>query len=217
MRLPARFLGGMLGRFLVVYALVMAPWPGWKEMCASYLRGWAGLSVATQASPAEISVEAYHGDPPGVADTRIVIVNRYLMARDGSGPVRNLDLDLGRLATNSAGLLLALLAATPFGWRRRAWSAIFGMIALHGCILAFLRYCIWVESAEVALTSLQGVSREIATGFQQALIGQFGLAVPVLIWILVSFRRDDWRIFAAQKRHAGSEKTGLQARAPICG
>jgi len=121
-------------------------------------------------------------------DTRIVIVNEALMHPDGSGPVRNLDLNLG---WQSTALLLALILATPVPWSRRRWALLWGVLGLHGFLLLFLGFCIWVDSAEISLVTLSPFGKAITGGCREALAGQLNLAVPVLIWILVTFRRED--------------------------
>ncbi|MGB8169129.1 MAG: hypothetical protein WCF18_16650 [Chthoniobacteraceae bacterium] len=120
-----------------------------------------------------------------------MIVNRTLMASDGSGPVRNVDIDLGRLGTRPLALLLALIFATPIPWKRRAVAAVVGLLLLHVGVLLFLSFCLWVESAEVQLVAFSPTMKALAKGAEAAGVAQFPIAGPVLIWIVVTFRRED--------------------------
>ena len=120
---------------------------------------------------------------------RIVIVNRALMNPDGSGPVRNLDAGFGWLPV---ALLMALILATPISWRRRGVAILLGVLCMHVVILLALRFIIWNESMEISLVTLPPFWKTISNGFRDALITQFNPAIPVLIWILVTFRRGDF-------------------------
>lgn len=185
--------------FAAVYAFLVLPTPGMREVCGEYFRRLAMWALVSPQGPAEITVEPYSA-PGGAADTRVVIVNRALIASNGSGPVRNLDLDLGSLGTRSLALLLALIAGTPIAWKRRAQAALIGLLLLHACLFGFLRYCVWAESAELSLVTLGAGAREVASNLKMTLIAQFSVTVPVLVWILVSFRRGDWTLLFSRSQ-----------------
>jgi len=119
---------------------------------------------------------------------RIVIVNRALLNPDGSGPVRNLDLGFGFLPT---ALLLALILATPISLRRRGWALFLGFLCMHFLILLSLNFIIWNESMEISLVNLSPFWKHISNGFRDALVTQFSAAIPVLVWIFVTLRRED--------------------------
>lgn len=183
----ARFICG----FTVFFALLAAPWPGWNEAGSTGLRALVTAVFAGGSGPREVVFEPHLHGSDGVGDTRAVIVNRDLMARDGSGPVRNLDMDLGRLGLRSAALLLALIFATPIPWKRRACATLAGLVGLFGLLLAVLAFSLWVESAEVRLVQFSPTMKPLVCGLKTALLAQFGLATPVLIWIVVTLRRED--------------------------
>jgi hypothetical protein len=193
MTVPRRkILIGFLCRFAVIYGLLVAPWPGWKETCARYLRAIAQGALARKHGQMELTFEAYSNRPQTPDDTRVVIVNRNLMAPDGSGPVRNLDLELGRIGANSAALLLALIVSTPISWRRREWAMLVGLFLLHASILGLLQYLIWRESSEIGLVALSGTMKGVMAGFGEAWVRQLNVTVPVLIWVLTCVRREEW-------------------------
>jgi len=113
------------------------------------------------------------------------------MKPDGSGPVRNLDLDTSAFGWGPTALLVSLVLATPLPWKRR-WRALFlGLILEQGFIVLWLAYFVWYDSAEIALVAFTPFWRHAASVFRETLLGQINLAAPVLIWILVTFRRGD--------------------------
>jgi hypothetical protein len=181
-------IAGFLCRVVFLYAVLVAPWPGWERVGGAYFRGLADCVFGGVGTDREISFEALP-ERPGRA--RAVIVNPALMDRNGAGPVRNLDLNLDQLAIRPLALLVALIVATPVSWRRRGWAVILGLLLLHLCLLAFMGYCIWVESGEVHLVEFSPGGKAVAMGIEDAMLSQAVIALPVLLWVLVTLRQED--------------------------
>jgi hypothetical protein len=200
---PLKTLLRFFWRFALAYTLgrglLTAPWPGWEDASTSFLRAVARTVLATSSGSREISFEPFH-QPGSRADTRIVIVNRGLMQADGSGPVRNLDLNLGHSELSAIALLVALLVATPLSWRRRGWSLLIGLIALQTCLLGILSLHIWRESAEVLLVTLSPSLKALTSVLQAASTEQSQIALPVLIWFFLCFRSENFRRWFAQSQ-----------------
>lgn len=175
-------------RLAIIFALLAAPWPGLGQAYGRYFRAIGRMVFAADDGQRQLSFETPGENSPRPNDTRIVIVNKALMQSDGSGPVRNMDVKFGR---ESIAFLLALILATPVSWSRRAWAALWGLLAMHCFIFTFLAFCIWNESTEILLVNVDPFWRTVASGGKEALASQFNLAVPVLIWLLVTFRRED--------------------------
>jgi len=135
-----------------------------------------------------LSVEAPAADSKQPFDTRIAIVNRALKRADGSVPVRNVDVEFG---WQPVALLLALILATPVSWRRRGWAVFWGLLGYHCFLLLSLDFVIWAESAEISLVTLTPFWKFFANEFKDMITGQTSLAVPVVIWMLIIFRRED--------------------------
>jgi hypothetical protein len=178
-----------LGRVALIYVILAIPWPGANKAYGLYFRALGRLAFSADDGRRELSFEAAGENSPRPNDTRIVIVNKALIHPDGSGPVRNLDVSFG---WQSTALLLALILATPIPWLRRGWALLWGLLGIHGFIVMFLGFCIWSESAEISLVTLTPFWKGAVNSGKEALVGQANLAVPVLIWILVTFRREDW-------------------------
>ncbi len=81
---PLKTLLRFFWRFALAYilgwGLLNAPWPGWGEPSAAFLRAVAGKVLAGSSGSREISFEPFH-QPGSRADTRIVIVNRDLRCK----------------------------------------------------------------------------------------------------------------------------------------
>lgn len=183
MRAPRQALLAV-GRFALVYAGLVF---GLGAVVGPYAFFLARAAVAGTEGNREVSVE----QPAGAGGIRFVIVNRDLMAADGSGPVRNVDIDLRRLLSQSLGLLAALTVALPVSWARRGRAFMLGVVLLHACFVGFLRFSIWAESAEVGLVAFSPAVKAAATGCENLLLAQFALLVPVVVGILAGFRRGD--------------------------
>jgi len=177
--------------FVLVFGVLAAPWPGLRGACCNYLQGMVRTVLSSESGRRELDFEVSPNHKRGYDEARIVIVNRDLMTPNGSGPVRNLDIDLGTLGTRSLALLLALICATPFSWKRRGIAILLGIPFLHFFILALIAYCIWSESTEVQLVTLSPAMKEIANSLEERQLALFSIVVPVLVWVVVTFRRSD--------------------------
>ena len=185
---PLKLIAGFMGRFAVLFVLFVAPWPGTARLESECLRGMATHIFGGTQGNREISFEALPDHPE---QTRAVIVNRGLLNSDGSGPVRNMDLDLDRLVVRPLAVLLALILATPISWRRRGWAVLTGTAVLFVCVFAFLGLSLWVESAEVALADPSQMTKTLALDVRSASLAQAVIGLPVLIWLIVTIRRGD--------------------------
>jgi len=185
---PLKLIARFVGWFAVLFAIFVAPWPGAGRVEAVCLRYVATQAFGGVHGNREISFEENLGR---AEQTRAVIVNRALLNSDGSGPVRNVDIDLDNLVLRPLAVLLALILATPIPWRRRGWAVLSGVAVLFVCLGALLGLCLWVESAELALVDLSGVRKTVAMDFRSATLAQAVIALPVLIWLMVTLRRGD--------------------------
>lgn len=122
---------------------------------------------------------------------KIEIVNRRLLKHDGSGPVRNLDLDVRGLGWKPTALLMALVLASPLPWKRRVAALCWGVLWMQVVVIGFLTFAIWNESSEIGLVTMSPFWKNLAAQWQHNFIAQFSLASPVVVWLLVTFRNGD--------------------------
>jgi hypothetical protein len=109
-------------------------------------------------------------------------------------PVIMLGLDSRGIGWVPTALTLALIVATPIPWKRRAVAVIWGILLIHLFIGFSVAVHIWDESPNVSLGNLSPFWQKISDGLDYTLIVQYGASfyVPVLIWIIVVFRLEDW-------------------------
>ena len=93
-------------------------------------------------------------------------------------------------------LFIALLAATPIGWKRRFWSFVVGLIFIHAYILFTLYVLLFYQFnfyQELAVLQLSGFWQGIVNFLHPILLLNpgTGIFVALLIWLLVSFNRKD--------------------------
>lgn len=185
-------LGAFLCRFALWFVILTAPWPGWSEAYNQYFRALGRLVFSRDTGRRELTFEALPAGENRHERTRVVIVNRNLMAPDGSGPVRNLDFPARRLGWFPTALLAALTLATPIPWPRRGRALFLGLLAVHVFVLGTLGFFIWKDSVEVALVEFTPFWKTFTDGIQNVLKYQMLIAAPALIWVLVTMRRSDW-------------------------
>jgi len=186
-----RQIANFLYWFALVYVLLLLPWPGFREAYSAYFRRFGGMVFAGENVQSEVTFEPAGPNSLRPKDTRVVIVNKALMNYDGSGPVRNLNFDAVAVGWRPLALLAALIIATPISWRRRIRALAFGTFGLHAFLLLFLGVAIWNEATEVSLVTLTPFWKSVASGFKAIMTSQLNLCLPVLIWVLVTFRAAD--------------------------
>ena len=95
-----------------------------------------------------------------------------------------------------AAFLVALTAATPISVKRRMWVLLWGLALIH-CYIALkltLRLIVDFNREPIRLFTISPLwERTFYTFYQQFIANvNFGFVVAIFIWILVSFRREDW-------------------------
>jgi len=183
-------------RLALALAVLLMPWPGLPKACDASLRGVGGAMFSDPTGPREVTFEALDAH-----HTRIVIVNRARMAPDGSGPVRNVDLNAFSFLWRPLVLLVGLAWLTPPEHRQRFSFLGWGTVWLLGYFYMALAFAIWNESTEVGLVMLSPFWKEVANGLEMAL-AQLGILMPIFAWL--------W--FAMVGSGVGKAKAGGGAR-----
>ena len=194
--LRAKPILGFLGRFLLVFALLVAPWPGWTEAYARVLRKAA---KAVYGSFGSKGVVVFRPNPEGdrTMDTVIYVGNRErLNARQG-GEAARFTFNSREVAYFPTALVIALVLATGLPWRRRAWALGWALVGIHLFVVGLLGLMIFqtVDTHPwLGLFQLPLLGGKIVSILCEILLTYSGatLAVTVLIWILATFRRDEW-------------------------
>ena len=119
--------------------------------------------------------------------------NRSLADSSGNGKAEQIPLDTRSISWMPTALTIALILATPVPWRQRVWALVWGLLLVHAFILFSLQVWIWDESADVSLMSTPPFLQRILDEMDYTLLTQLGasFSVPILIWILVTFRAEN--------------------------
>jgi len=204
----AKLIAGFLGRFILVFVLLMAPWPGLKDGYAAFYRA-AGNSLFTR-----------FGD-----DGRV-----HFRSSTRPDPDRNLEVVLKNWRTgseyvfagtsakgyNPTAFVVALILATPIPWRRRLRALLWGLVSVNVYVaLRILLFLVVAFSGDNALALFtpgplgQGILDYLNWVVVESFAG--ALLLPLPIWILVSFKRDDLRTILATPFAAARSDTTTSA------
>ena len=194
---PAKPIPRFLGGFILAIGLLLAPWPGLKDGHAHALRAVGNALFGHFGAKGIVVFRALDDGADPLHNTIIYLGNRDRLLPGGQLDVVSVKFSSRYTAWLPAALVAALVLATPLPWRRR-WVALgWGLLWVHLFIVFVLLVMIlhqYAESPAVGLHQWTGLPRHALDALHQILVGYIGAsyAVPVLIWIAVAFRRDDW-------------------------
>jgi hypothetical protein len=183
---------GFLLRFAVVFGLLIAPWPGWNEGYAQYFRAFGQWAFSQDDGRRMVVFTA--NEPPGsTLDTRLSLGNRELLDASGRGLIKRTEINTRSIGWVPTALTIALVMATPVPWLRRILALGAGLVLVHVFIFFSLQTWIWNNSPDVSLLTLSHFWKAVADELAYAFMNQLGISftVPVLIWVLVTFKRQD--------------------------
>jgi len=197
------------GWFGLLYALLIAPWPGAKPLYAGYFRGLGQLVLESNSGRRFLRFEPLkdpgHKWPPNF-DTAIILANRDLLDANGKGPKFMLTADAWQMGWAPTAFLVALTLATPIPWRRKRWALFWGWFWVQGFIVLTLGIFIWNESTRLGLVTLTPFWKELADRLEDLALAPAGPSffAAALIWMLVAFRRQDlanWKTGSPKSRY----------------
>lgn len=174
-----------LVRFVIVFTLLMAPWPGLREAYAACFR--AGGNVLLGAFGAHGSVRFLPlSTPDPEHDTELILRDRR------TGKTVHLAGDSRLYGYLPTGFVLSLILATPMGRSRRVKALILGMALVN--VYVILRLAVFLA---VAFSGAYGLTLYIYGPFWRGVLGfthwvvvvSFAgwLIVPLPIWAFASF------------------------------
>jgi hypothetical protein len=185
-------------RFLVIFGLLIAPWPGLNQAYSGYFQSLGQMVFGSSGeSPRKVTVEPSSGERVGL-DTRIILQNTAFAASDGKKLLRAEEIDSRSIGWVPTALTVALVLATPIPWTRRLTALAGGLVLIHLFIFLSLQSWIWNNSPSVSLLTLSSFWQQAVDELNYALMNQLGISftVPVVIWTLVTFRRQDQNALA---------------------
>ena len=187
-----RLTGFFLLRFLVIYTLLMIPWPGVRDACRALFIG-GGRVVFESFPPLEgIRFETVD-DSQRKVDTRIYVLHRQARAEVW------MEISSRHVAYLPVVTLTSLVLATPISWRRRGRGLFWGLVLVSvfiGLRLAIiLLYGFSQELPGTMAAQPDFWERTVRAGVKFITVGQgISYIVPVLVWILVLLRREDLQV-----------------------
>ncbi len=179
--------------FVLVYGLLMAPWPGLRTAYSRFYRASAASLFGSFGSK---GIVHFRQSGNVEYDTDVLIFNRDRVKDNGGPVVVQLGINSRYGGYMSTVFLIALVAATPIFWRRKGWAMVWGMILMHSFVSLKILISILYHFANKPL-SLFVLNRFwtqvlFITDRWFNLTLTFDFVVSFVIWVLVSFRREDW-------------------------
>ena len=185
---------GFIFRFMCIFGILIAPWQGWNEFYGQYFRevGQAALNFGQTKRTVVLEPSSEQTLHPNI-DSQMTMGNRDLIDARGKEHVERTGLDTRSIGWLPTALTMALILATPIPWQRRVSALIGGMILVQGFIVFSLLSWVWRNSGQLSLANLSPFWQATADELSYTLLNQLGtsFSVPVVIWILVSFRLQD--------------------------
>ena len=193
-------------RLLLVYGLLITPWPGLKSGYGSVFRtcGNGLLQTLGFRGIVEFRPPAEHH---AAWDIEMHMKNPSTSQR---WYVEYSSRGWGYLPTAA---IFALIAATPLAWSRRWMALAAGLVLVHLFIAlriaAVVLYGMYYGGA-IRLSAVQAKAAEVVLhGFANSPVTTF--IVPVVIWLLVTFRRSDLEAILPR---SAAEAAGQQPATP---
>ena len=187
--------------FLIAYGLLMAPWPG---LATAYTKAYRASAAFMFKSFGSKGVVLFRQSSDTKNDVEMLFFHRDRVDPDGQ------LVPLGRIPHNTryygympTAFLIALVLATPIPLKRKGRALFWAMVIIHALLV--LKLVVWVlfgfSHKQVSVLVLSPFWNRVfvlaADIFLQNLT--FALIVSFSIWILVTFRREDWPWILMQK------------------
>ena len=172
-------------RFVVVFGLFMAPWPGVREFTEGLfhteLRALAGYVVPRMVVHVNPLRETAH---EGI-DTQVEMADRREMLPDGSVPVRGVTLDTRSIGWIPQAMIVALIVATPMSWKERAKAVVVGLVGTNLIFALSLATAMALANNSKNASWIQPVISVAYDITNQNL--WFSFLFPAVLWWLICF------------------------------
>ncbi len=189
--------------FLLYFFLLLLPWPGLGETYGAFYRATANVLFCSFGSHGSVQVEPLDDAEHG-RDMRLILENTQKQTRSITDGRTRL------MGYQPTVFLVALTLATPLSWPRR-WKALAWGLAGVNLYVAF-RLLVLLAGAfsgddAIAVFSpgvtLRAVLELCNWVFVVSFAGSF--VVPVGIWFLATFRREDWALLIGDSGQGPSD------------
>lgn len=193
-------------RFLVLFLLLVAPYPGIKNVYASLIRFCGTRLFASFTADGNVyffptSTLTPDDVPEGYqlpAPERGLDIHLKLTSRKSPAHMTILHTNSHYIAYTPTAFVAALILATPIPWPRKWRALLWGMLLVSA--LVALKFAVWLVFAfgkndPVAIFHFSPFGRAVMHHLYNVIVtGVSGAYIlPLPIWILVTFRRADWQ------------------------
>ena len=202
--LSAKRIAGFFFGFTVIFALLMAPWPGLDEAHAGLLRVAGNVLFARFGSDGVVQFRSLSAPAPG-HELEVALSNLR------SGVAYVFPFSSRKQGYKPTAFVLALTLATPIPWSRRWRTVLWGLLWVNVYVLlrvtVFL-FAAFSGDAQLAPFSLGAIGTKVLVYVHWVVVASFAgsLILPLVIWVLVTFRRKDWE--------AVLQRTATKPKAP---
>ncbi|HKQ48441.1 MAG TPA: hypothetical protein VJZ71_10260 [Phycisphaerae bacterium] len=176
-----------LALFILIYALLILPWPGLAD---AYVATTNAVGARLLGTIGKVGSVAYERDPSRRWTSKQTMYDRS--AKVAMAVRRGYDSRQDYLAT---ALVVALILATPISGRRKALALAMGLLLIN----VFILWRIWIGLVDIfsekplEFIQLSPFWKEVVRLAVQIFVGSIEATfiVPVFVWIVVSLRRAD--------------------------
>jgi hypothetical protein len=205
---PKRMLLFIL-RFVVLFGLLVGPWPGFREQFARGLQTELRAFFHVLLPPGQaFEVRYVDRSTYKAGDTEIWKLPAAAKKQGDQMTATTLVCDSRSLGWMPHAMILALCAATPLRWRKRWKVALTGLLATHLLVLATFIAGFFSTYANEISNSLV---RWLVIGADHILVDNLWVSFvgPFLMWIvaLVVFDRSDEPMFSSGTELAGKKRS----------
>lgn len=177
---------------LLLYALLMAPWPGIAAGYELLYRGAAAILFGDFGSRGEAHFRAREHEAGG-HDTSVTLVKRH----DDRFIRKTITIGARYHGYAPTAVFLALAISTPIAWPRRWRLMLWGflLVQIYVVMRLFLTLLEVFTDGELALWTPAPFWRAVVVRLTDLLAGSLvaGFVIPVFIWIGCLMWRGDWR------------------------
>lgn len=201
---PLRRVARFLLLLVVIYALLVAPWPGLAKGYATLFRAAGEYLFGSIGSEGWASFEPL-AVGEGIEDTAITLTHERVPGRGGQILISSWY--TGYVPT---AVVVALVLATPIRWPRKWKALLWALLLIHVFVALRLGlpiyrgFCLDDEFRQFSLSPLQlKVLEQTIAALRRAPASLF--VVPVFIWIAVTFRRADLEALGSPGKGPGHD------------
>jgi hypothetical protein len=214
--MPARaLLPGFVVRLLLIYTLMILPWPGLEQGYAALYRSGSNLVARALGLGHHVSLHPLNEEDRagfrGRADARALALDDTRIVFRAGGQQLTVLHSTWYSGYIPTALLIALMLATPLSWPHRLLSLLWGLLIVDAYLALRMGATFiaggaydplhWLPAPELRRSALSAIA---VTGPGSGL----WYVVPLLTWILLVHRRVYREVFATAEDRSASSGSG---------